>query len=353
MGNNNPKTLERKLSRAFEFSVSEPVEMEKNGRKWYEFPVALKARDGAPILHGWWGKIAHDFKGMSVPSVKRIPIDHVHGDNALGYIDEFDTSDGHLILKGRYVSTEKGDLAWTIATQIIAGVPYQSSIFFDDPEDGELEIDEVKKGKQITVNGLTWEGPGLIVKKWLLRGVATCLYGADCKTSTQILKHQSISTHEESMTPQEQLKRFTELFGAELANKYFSEGLDEAEAVKKFNAVLLERAGKIEQQLSEKDGKIADLEKQLASVGEQAKQLAEKDGRVAELEKQLGEATAKLEVWNTQYGGRKYADGATGEGMSGPSENTGYDPAAAEKAFAAELEAASKIGPSAGGDEGE
>lgn len=352
MANNNPKTLGHKLSRAFEFSVSEPVEMEKNGRKWHEFPVTLKARDGGPILHGWWGKIAHDFKGMSVPAAKRIPIDHVHSDKALGYINEFDTSDGHLILKGKYVSTEKGDLAWTIATQIIAGVPFQSSIFFDDPEDGEMEIDEVKKEKSVTVNGFTWTGPGLIVKKWLLRGVATCLYGADSKTSTQVLKHQSITTHEETMTPQEQLKRFTELFGAELANKYFSEGLDESEATAKFNAVLKERNEATAKQLAEKDAKIAELEKQLAATDDQAKQLAEKETKIAALEKQLGEATAKLEVWNTQYGGRKYADGATGQGMSGPTEHAGYDPIAAEKAFAAELHAASAIDPG-DGDEAE
>ena len=331
----DPKTLERKLAKQFEFSVSGPVEQEKDGLKWHEFPVTLKARDGGPLLHSWWGKIAHDFSGMSVPSVGRIPIDHVHTDEALGYIDQFDTSSGHLILKGRFVSTKEGDLPWTIATQILAKIPYQSSIFFDDPEDGELVIDDVRKGKSVTANGLTWEGPGLLVSKWLLRGVAVCLYGADSKTSTQVLKHQSTPTPSKSMDPVELLKKFTEMFGAKLANQYVIEGLSLEEATMKFNAVLTERIEAVKKLAAEKEAEIGNLKTQLAAVGDQAAQLAARDAKVVELETKLTEANNKLAVWEKQYGGLKYGDVKPNAAVGGNE----FSANEAEKKFAEELKA--------------
>ena len=84
------------------------------------------------------------------------------------------------------------------------------------------------------------------------------------------------------MDPKEQLKEFTEKFGAELANKYFTEGLDVEAATSKFCGVLQERLG-IAEKLS-----------------------AEKDGKIAELETKLGEAQSKIEVFEKQYGGLPY-----------------------------------------------
>ena len=145
--------LEKKLTAPFDVQFSKPVAFEKDGLKWQEMPVTLKARDAGHILHWAWGKIAHDFSTMSVPSKGRIPIDHVHSDDALGYIDEFDVSDG-LLLKGKLVLTEGNNLALDIATKIAAGVPYQSSIFFDDLENGkEYTVQKVDKHKSDTVNG--------------------------------------------------------------------------------------------------------------------------------------------------------------------------------------------------------
>jgi len=89
---NKPNKLEQKLIRPFDIHFSAPTVVEKeNGLKWTEFAVMLKAKDAGYILHWWYDKIAHDFSGMSVPSIGKIPIDHVHGDEALGYIGEFNT----------------------------------------------------------------------------------------------------------------------------------------------------------------------------------------------------------------------------------------------------------------------
>ena len=59
--------------------------------------------------------------------------------------------------------------AWNLATKMAAGVPYQSSIFFDDLEDGTPIYEQIlKKDQKDTVNGQMFEGPGIIVRKWLL-----------------------------------------------------------------------------------------------------------------------------------------------------------------------------------------
>ena len=328
---NKLKTLERKLTAPFELKSFAPEVKEKDGMTWHEFPVTLKARDADPILHWAWGKVTHDFTGMQTPSAGSIPIDHVHGDNALGYIDEFDTSDG-LMLKGKLVSTEKGDLAWQIATQIKAGIPYQSSIFFGDLEDGnEMEIQDVREKHSDTVNGQKFEGPGYIVRKWLLRGVAVCLYGADPKTSTQVLKHQPNS--EEPMSEREKLKEFTAKFGAVLANEYVIEGLNLEEATSKFNGVLQERLKEAEKFASERDAKITALEAEVTALKDKKAEQKDDDDEDDEDEEdddknkkeqssketEIAELKAKLSVWEQQYGGtpyNKFADvspGTTGK----------------------------------------
>jgi hypothetical protein len=356
MPTNKPKTLERKLTTPFEFKFSKPEMVEKNGLKWQEFSVAMTARGAAHINHWAWGKVSHDLAGMSVPTAGRIPIDHVHSDDALGYIDEFDVTPDGLTLKGKFISTKEGDLAWDIATKIAAGVPYQSSIFFDDLEDStEMDVQEVKKGKTETVNGQVFEGPGLIVRKWLLRGVAACLYGADPNTKTQALKHQP--QEKTPMDPKEQLKQFTEKFGAELANKYFTEGLTFEEAVAKFCDVLQERLKASEKFAADKDEKIAKLESEITAfkAADDAKSKKNKEdddddddedggdddekdddedkkdskGKKASASKdqKIAELKAKLEVWEKQYGGVPYStlgDGTQSGGTSGKDPNKEY-----------------------------
>jgi hypothetical protein len=61
------------------------------------------------------------------------------------------------------------------------GVPYEASIFFGG--DG-IKIEEVGEGKMQTVNGRQFDGPGVIIREWPLRGVAICPYGADQNTES-------------------------------------------------------------------------------------------------------------------------------------------------------------------------
>jgi len=165
--------------------------------------------------------------------------------------------------------------------------------------------------------------------------VATCLYGADPNTKTQVLKHQP---HEDTMDPKEQLKQFTQKFGAELANQYFTDGLTFDEAVAKFCDVLSEQLKAAEKLASEKETEIAALKAQITAFkdddddddddekkdkkGKKQKEDEDDDDDEKDLSaktQEIAELKAKLSVWEQQYGGTPYGAFASGN----PSAPTG------------------------------
>jgi hypothetical protein len=155
-----------------EFQAADPGQ---NGK----IPVKLVARSAQPINHWYWGNIVHDMSGMQT-SGPAIPLDYCHdSDEVIGYGNKFDTT-GDLVVSGALTPFADGDRANEIAYKADAGVPYQASIFFD-PDD--LVLEDVPKGRSVAVNGFRFEGPGVVVRQWMLRGVALCPYGADRNTS--------------------------------------------------------------------------------------------------------------------------------------------------------------------------
>jgi len=64
------------------------------------------------------------------------------------------------------------------------GVPYEASIFFGG--DG-IKLEEVPEGATLTVNGRAFQGPGVVIREWPLRGIAICPYGADQNTESAAL----------------------------------------------------------------------------------------------------------------------------------------------------------------------
>lgn len=147
-------------------------------------PVKLVARTGQPIEHWYWGKVVHDMAGMKLTK-PRIPIDYCHEDDeVIGYGDKFDTSSGDLVITGAIVpySTDPDDKGTEVLYKSKAGIPYEASINFCG--DGIL-VEEVPDGFVTQVNGYQFEGPGLIIRQWPLRGVAICPYGADSNTEAE------------------------------------------------------------------------------------------------------------------------------------------------------------------------
>lgn len=167
-------------ARALCFAGGE-VSLGDNGDNAKTAPVRLKARSGKPIEHWFWGKVVHDLAGMRTHK-PRLTIDYAHNDaEVLGYLNHFDTESGDLIASGALTPFKDDDRASEVLFKMRQGVPYEASIFFGG--DG-IKVEEVGEGMVAQVNGYAFEGPGIIVREWPLRGVAICPYGADQNTES-------------------------------------------------------------------------------------------------------------------------------------------------------------------------
>ena len=157
------------------------VSIGDNGEGSKTAPVKLKARSGLPIEHWYWGKVVHDLSGMRTHK-PRLTIDYAHNDaEVLGYLNHFETESGDLIASGALTPFKDDDRASEVLFKMKQGVPYEASIFFGG--DG-IKIEEVGEGMMQTVNGRQFDGPGVIIREWPLRGVAICPYGADQNTES-------------------------------------------------------------------------------------------------------------------------------------------------------------------------
>ena len=184
------------------------VEIGSNGAGAKSAPIKLKARSGDSIEHWYWGKVVHDLTGMRVHK-PRLTIDYAHNDNeVLGYLNHFDVSGGDLMASGALTPWREDDRASEVMFKMGEGVPYEASIFFGG--DG-IKIEEVGEGMMQTVNGRAFEGPGIIIREWPLRGVAICPYGADANTEASAMAQGETvavamvtKNEEQNMSTQEQ-----------------------------------------------------------------------------------------------------------------------------------------------------
>lgn len=146
-------------------------------------PISLLARSKKPVSTWFWGNAVHDLSGMK--HAKKVPIDYCHDDQQiLGFIDKFSVNDEGLVLDGVLTPSDNPtDMCRTVTAKQKAGVPYQASIFFD-PND--MVVEAVRGNETAEVNGYKFKGPGIIFRKWTLRGVAVCPYGKDANTSSSV-----------------------------------------------------------------------------------------------------------------------------------------------------------------------
>jgi len=157
------------------------LEMGANGDGSKTVPVKLKARGIQPVDHWYFGRIVHDLAGMSL-SKSRLAIDYCHReDEVMGFANKFDT-EGGLMASGALTPFKEGDRASEVIYKSGQGVPYEASVFFDP---AELVLEYVPQGMAVPVNGLSFEGPGVVARKWTLRGLAVCPYGQDKLTSVE------------------------------------------------------------------------------------------------------------------------------------------------------------------------
>lgn len=151
-----------------------------NGETAKTAPIKMSARSGQPLNHWYFGPIVHDMSGLQLHK-DRIPIDYCHDDfEVIGYLNKFETKNGDLVATGALTPFKGDDRATEVIFKSKAGVPYEASIFFDEPL-----LEEVRDGQTSMVNGYQFAGPGVIVRQWNLRGVAVCPYGMDKHTSSE------------------------------------------------------------------------------------------------------------------------------------------------------------------------
>jgi hypothetical protein len=153
------------------------------------YPIRMLARSAHPIEHWFWGRIVHDMSGVKVHK-NIIPVDYIHGEE-IGFLDTFEPGDEGLFVEGALVPTsESGDPARKLIARSRGGVPYEASINWGG--DGSV-LEQVPEGFVTEVNGYQFEGPGIVVREWPLRGVAVCPYGADMNTESQFSTSESYS----------------------------------------------------------------------------------------------------------------------------------------------------------------
>jgi len=163
-------------------------ELGDNGEGSKTAPVRILARTPGVVTHWFWGRTVHDLDGVIIEK-ERLPLDYVHDDNQiLGYVNHHERTERGLEVSGALTPFGETDRAAEVLHKSRAGVPYEASIYFG----GEgIEIEEVDEDETVEVNGGEFQGPGLVFRKWPLRGVAVCPYGADSRTVTELKGGQS------------------------------------------------------------------------------------------------------------------------------------------------------------------
>jgi len=240
-------------------------------------PFSLLARTPDPIDHWYWGRMIHDFDGMT--HKERIPIDWAHdNEEAIGYADRISVTDDGLIVAGELVSTRDGDRAADVIAKARGGIPFEASIQFH--LDG-LTIEELGPNDEADVNGRTFQGPLTIFRKWKLAAVAIVPFGADPGTEANILARRKTTMTQQTHidpTPQtpdaappsadhdqlaaaqrDQLRTYIDRFGAENGAAWFADGVDYQDALERY-------VDQLENELAAANDALAELKHQLSAV---------------------------------------------------------------------------------------
>jgi hypothetical protein len=266
-------------------------------------PVHLLARSSGPVDSPWFGRVYHDFAGMSIHK-DRLPLDYVHDPTEiLGYLDHFASDAEGLKADGAMVSVHAQDRASEIHAKQLAGVPYEASIAFAGP----LALEELDDGVSAEANGQTVTGPATIVRRWSLRGVAVCPYGMDPNTSTEFaegaetvsLRVTRIQIQGASPMPEEkktdaagdrtELQRFMSAFGDAAGAKHYAAGLTFEQAV----AEQYQEVAREAKQLREQN---ADLAKALEATKHPLEEAAVKIGELTAENARIAKELSRMKI---------------------------------------------------------
>jgi hypothetical protein len=110
----------------------------------------------------------------------QVPLDYNHDTSeVIGYLNHFSVDSEGLQVAGVLTPYRDQDRASEIIYKMGQGVPYEASINFAGQG---IKVQEIPEGRSTEVNGFEFQGPGVVIREWPLRGVAITPYGADSST---------------------------------------------------------------------------------------------------------------------------------------------------------------------------
>jgi hypothetical protein len=167
-------------------------------------------KGGALEIEGWALPIVVDLSGLDVGNVLVANLDHDPSKRVGNFTVENDGK--QLIAHGK--ANAANPARDEVVNSAIEGYQWQASLEVRPKKGG---IEEVKAGKQVTVNGQTFKGPLYVTRQGVLKGFAFVTHGADDATSASIAA-SAFPPKESTMTPE--LKTFIEamLPGTDIGN---------------------------------------------------------------------------------------------------------------------------------------
>ena len=140
----------------------------------------MLANTGAPMkLAGWKYPVVLDLAGVTIPSQQR-PIRYGHdASQGVGHTENIAVSNGMMTASG--VISRDTPAAKDIVTSSKNGFPWQASVGADVDQ-----VEFVKQGQSVTVNGQQYEGPLNVVTKSTLGEISFVDLGADGNTKARV-----------------------------------------------------------------------------------------------------------------------------------------------------------------------
>lgn len=196
--------------------------------------------------HWYWGDLAIDLAGMSIPKTK-IPILSEHRiDHKIAFVKkgEINFKDNQLNISGG--TFLDNTISQSFQDDSAKGFPFEASIYARP-----TQIQSLAENETADVNGYTMKGPGTIWRKATLKEVSVCTFGYDSNTKSAAMSEneelnieyqEAVKTNQEEETTRMDFLTFKKENPEEFA-KLSAEV--EAGLAEKFNAEKADLEGKI------------------------------------------------------------------------------------------------------------
>lgn len=140
----------------------------------------MVANNGNPMrLAGWRYPVVVDFAGLNIPSQSRPTRMNHDADQGVGHTDSISVKGGQLVASG--IVSRDTAAARDVVASGKNGFPWQASVGMSADE-----VEFIKEGEAVTVNGKQFSGPLNVARKSTLGEISFVDLGADDKTTVKV-----------------------------------------------------------------------------------------------------------------------------------------------------------------------